>query len=255
MPRRERWTRRRQAHLPARGRLWIRRSGGGGRGDERGGRGAASRIVRSALLLILPAIVAPPLSAQQQGHQQQAASAPAAVADAPQPGDVIRLRVWREPDLSGEFPVNEDGIVVLPRLGPVDVTRVSADALEQRLIREYSRYLNHAAIELTLLRRVQILGAVRTPGIYPLDPTMTIADAIAIAGGPAPHGHPNKVELIRGGEKLDIQLAREARIADSPIRSGDQLYVPERSWFYRNSGIVSAALTASVSLIIAVLYR
>ena len=205
-------------------------------------------------LLILSAMAAPPLAEQQQ-RQQQAASTLAAAADAPQPGDVVRLRVWREPELSGEFPVNEDGVVVLPRLGPVDVTRVSADALEQRLIREYSRYLNHAAIEMTLLRRVQILGAVRAPGIYPLDPTMTIADAIAVAGGPAPHGHPNKVELIRGGEKLDIQLVREARIADSPIRSGDQLYVPERSWFYRNSGIVSAALTASVSLIIAVLYR
>lgn len=212
--------------------------------------------MRIALHLVaLSAIAAPPLAAQQERHQQQAASAPAAAADAPQPGDVVRLRVWREPELSGEFLVNEDGIVVLPRLGPVDVTRVSADALEQRLIREYSRYLNHAAIEMTLLRRVQILGAVRTPGVYPLDPTMTIADAIAVAGGPAPHGHPNKVELIRGGEKLDIELVREARITDSPIRSGDQLYVPERSWFYRNSGIVSAALTASVSLIIAVLYR
>src|SRR5690606_27758236 len=166
-------------------------------------------------LLILSAMAAPPLAAQQQ-RQQQAASTLAAAADAPQPGDVVRLRVWREPELSGEFPVNEDGVVVLPRLGPVDVTRVSADALEQRLIREYSRYLNHAAIEMTLLRRVQILGAVRAPGIYPLDPTMTIADAIAVAGGPAPHGHPNKVELIRGGEKLDIQLVREARIADSP---------------------------------------
>ena len=75
----------------------------------------------------------------------------------------MRLRVWREPELSGEFPVNEDGVVVLPRLGPVDVTRVSADALEQRLIREYSRYLNHAAIGMTLLRRVQILGAVARP--------------------------------------------------------------------------------------------
>ncbi len=41
-----------------------------------------------------------------------------------QPGDVIRLRIWREPDMSGEFQVDEGGLVIFPRIGEY---RVLAD--------------------------------------------------------------------------------------------------------------------------------
>jgi hypothetical protein len=49
-----------------------------------------------------------------------------------QPGDKVQLRIWREPDLSGEFVVAEDGIVVFPKIGRVQVDRLSATAPARR---------------------------------------------------------------------------------------------------------------------------
>jgi protein involved in polysaccharide export with SLBB domain len=105
------------------------------------------------------------------------------------------------------------------------------------------------------LRRVQILGAVRNPGLYPLDPTLTVGDALAVAGGTTPDGNPDRLELRRGNVRLPLQINPRTRVADSPIRSGDQLYVPERRWSARNAGILATVIAAGVSLAIALFTR
>ena len=171
------------------------------------------------------------------------------------PGDVVRLRIWREPDLSGDFPVDERGVVTFPKIGQYTVTGGAADSLEATLVTAYQKYLRNPSIEVTLLRRINILGEVRNPGLHAVDPTMTIADAIALAGGMTPTGNANKVELIRDGSKLTAKLSTRTRIADSPVQSGDQLFVRERSWVSRNTGIVATGLSASVSLVIALFIR
>lgn len=170
------------------------------------------------------------------------------------PGDIVRLRIWREPDLSGEFPVDETGVVVFPKLGAIDVQNVSPEALKARLLAAYAAYLKDPAIEVTMLRRVNVLGAVVHPGVFPVDPTMTISDVLALAGGATPDGNRYRADLIRNGKRLPIELATTDRIADVAIRSGDQLFVPERSWASRNQGIIAATISASVSLLI-VLFR
>jgi polysaccharide export outer membrane protein len=164
---------------------------------------------------------------------------------------VIRLRIWREPDLSGDFPVDESGVVIFPKIGPTVVSTESPESLRAKLVRAYQEYLRNPSIDVTLLRRVNILGAVRNPGLYSVDATMTVADALALAGGTTPQGDPRKIELIRNGKRLVARVSRHMRIADAPIRSGDQLYVPERGWVSRNAVVVASAITASASLIIA----
>jgi polysaccharide biosynthesis/export protein len=172
-----------------------------------------------------------------------------------QPGDVIRLRIWREPDLSGEFPVDESGSAVFPKLGATKVASITADSLRALLISTYSQYLKDPAIEVTFLRRVTILGAVNHPGIYPVDPTMSIHDAFALAGGTLPNGNPKHFELRRGGKNIDVDFSQDTPIGRTTIRSGDELYVPERSWFSRNSiYIVGAAITAT-AIIVSTLVR
>jgi protein involved in polysaccharide export with SLBB domain len=165
------------------------------------------------------------------------------------PGDAVRLRVWREPDLSGDFPVNESGIVVLPKLGPRRVVTEHPDSLKQWILASYSEFLRNPSIEVLLVRRIQVLGAVRNPGLYPVEPMMTVADAIALAGGTTSQGRSNKVELRRHGEKVPGKLTGRLLIGDSSIRSGDQIYVPERSWVSRNPGIVMGILGFVTSII------
>lgn len=171
------------------------------------------------------------------------------------PGDIVRLRIWREPDLSGDFPVDESGQIVFPKIGAIAVAAVSADSLKRMLVSAYSAYLRDPAVEVTLLRRVTILGAVRNPGLYPLDLTMTVSDAMAIAGGAAADGRADRVELRRDGEKLTVDLSAQTRLGDTPIRAGDQLYFPQRSWISRNPGIVAGSLTAMTGLIVSLLVR
>jgi polysaccharide export outer membrane protein len=188
-------------------------------------------------------------AAQAQTAGGDGAPAPS---DAPRPGDVVRVKIWQEPDLSGDFTVDRKGIVVLPRLGPWDVSSESAETLEAKLIEAYTPFLKHTSIDVTLLRRIQILGAVRNPGLYPVDPTMTLSDALAAAGGATEDGRSKKVELIRGGRQLSVDLSGDTRLADASVRSGDQLYVPERSWFSRNAAFLGGAITGVLGLAIAI---
>jgi polysaccharide export outer membrane protein len=159
------------------------------------------------------------------------------------PGDVLRIRIWREPDMSGDFSVNSSGRVVLPRLGELEVASISSDSLQRSLTDRYRVYLNNPSIDVLLLKRVTITGAVKNPGVYPLDPTLTISDALALAGGAAPDGKRDKVEIRRAGIVLAADLRENTLIANSPIRSGDQLYVPTKSWLSTNTWLVSGGFT------------
>lgn len=171
------------------------------------------------------------------------------------PGDVIRLEIWREPTLSGEFIVNETGEVTLPKIGTLVADELTASELEATVRERYDHYLRNPSIEVVMLRRVNILGAVRAPGLYPVDPTMTLRDAVALAGGVMPNGRNDQVDLLRGGENRTVAVTGATRVGDLGLRSGDQLYVPERSWLSRNAGVVasvaSTVLSVTASLIIA----
>lgn len=215
------------------------------------GLGTIWKLAASSLVLIGALVMAPPLAGQigtPVAYQNQGTPDTAL-----QPGDVVQLRIWMEPDLSGEFPVDHTGTVVLPRIGPVSVTNESAESLRARLIGAYGEFLNHTSIEVLLLRRVQVLGAVREPGLYQVDPTMNISDVLALAGGARSDGVMDRVELIRNGQRVANNLSPFTRVGSSPIRSGDQLVVPERSWFARNPGLVIGGVSAILSFTLAIL--
>jgi polysaccharide export outer membrane protein len=204
--------------------------------------------------------------AQAAGQAQQPAQAQVSQAQPPQaqssqmsdvvvrPGDVVNVVIWREPDLSGAFPVNETGRVVLPLLGERLVGGTSAGDVQRMLERDYSAQLRNPSINVTLLRRVNVLGEVTKPGLYNVDPTITLAGVIALAGGTTPSGDMRRVQLIRGGRVL-LSASPETRLASVDVRSDDQVLVGRRSWFDRNSGVVvgsllSAALSVVTTLII-----
>jgi len=165
------------------------------------------------------------------------------------PGDVIRVWVWREADYTGEFPVDARGIVVLPNLGPVAARGKTAQALSDSITRAYQKFLANPSIQVTVLRRVTVAGEVAKPGLYPADATITIGELIAQAGGITPNGNQKKVELLRDGRILISSLGPGTVLQNSPLQSGDQVFVPQRSWFSRNGGVF---LTGGVSIVTAV---
>ncbi|HMI57035.1 MAG TPA: polysaccharide biosynthesis/export family protein, partial [Gemmatimonadaceae bacterium] len=79
--------------------------------------------MRLAPTLLLFALAAPTLAAQRNGSM----GAPAVTGHPLLPGDAISLKIWREPDLSGEFSVDESSVVVLPKVGPLNVRGITSD--------------------------------------------------------------------------------------------------------------------------------
>jgi protein involved in polysaccharide export with SLBB domain len=150
------------------------------------------------------------------------------------PGDMLRLKIWREPDLSGDFTVTEPGVVTLPRLGVLSVTGVPVAQLQAQVIAGYRGYLRNPSIEVIPLRRVSIIGAVRSPGMYSVDPSIAVGQVVNLAGGTAPEAQRGKLELRRNGQRIMIDLNSESGVAAMPLISGDEVYVPGRSWFARN---------------------
>ena len=192
------------------------------------------------------------LAAQSASKQQHDSTMSQAVA---RPGDIIRLKVWREPDWSGDFEVQPSGVAILPRLGAIDVRTMSPDSLTRFLVDSLGRFLRNPSIQVNLLRRIRILGAVKNPGLYPVDPSITVLDALALAGGATSEGKPDRVELRREGEKINVPLNKGTRLADTPMQTGDQLYVPQRGWMNRNAGLVAAGLSAATTVVVALLLR
>jgi hypothetical protein len=81
---------------------------------------------------------------------------------------------------------------------------------------------------------------------------MTIAMAVATAGGTTSEGNPNRVELYRNGQRLEARITQGTTIAELPIQSGDQLFVRERSWAARNFGALMSGGLGLLSIAIAV---
>ena len=165
------------------------------------------------------------------------------------PGDLVLVSIWREPDLSDTVHVDNDGVAVFPKLGPIRVTGIPPDSLERLLVQQYSQYLQNPSIRVSVLRRITIFGAVVHPGPYPVDLTMTIPDALALAGGATPDGVADKVELRRGTTTMVVDLSGNNRIGDLSLLSGDQLVVPRRSWISRNPGFIMAGIGALTSIL------
>jgi protein involved in polysaccharide export with SLBB domain len=171
------------------------------------------------------------------------------------PGDIVRLRVYREPDLSGDFPLNERGVVTLPRMGEIPISQWPADSIGPRITHALAEFLRDPVVEVTLLRRIAIYGFVMKPGLYPVDPTMTVNEALALAGGAAPDGMKDQVDLIRDNQRIMTDLARSTTLNQANLQSGDQLFVPQMSWWARNGRLLVPSLIGAAATLVAVWHR
>jgi protein involved in polysaccharide export with SLBB domain len=197
------------------------------------------------LLLAVPIWIASAARAPAQAIVQQSSASL-------RPGDSLRVRVWREPDLSGVFMVDEHGDLTFPRLGRRSVVNVPIDSIRARVQREYAEFVRDASVEITPLYRVRVNGAVRNPGLFTVDPTMSVGDAIGLAGGVSPEGRNGRVDLVRDGRRIATSISPSSRLVELALRSGDELHVPERAWASRNTGLLFGGLSALASLFWAV---
>lgn len=171
------------------------------------------------------------------------------------PGDLIRVEVYREEELKGEYLVDELGMVVLPLLGEQRVAGIPMRELRRQLVEAYRVHLRNPSIIITPLRRINVLGEVQRPGMYAMDPTVSVAGAVAMAGGATAAGDLRKVRILRDGRVYGQRLGPGMALSEADIRSGDQIFVERRSWFDRNSTFVVSTTLSITSIVIAILRR
>jgi protein involved in polysaccharide export with SLBB domain len=170
------------------------------------------------------------------------------------PGDILRVAIWREPNLSGDFQVDQDGTLVLPLLGKLQVSDRAWNVAKDDLMEDYLQELRNPSIELIPFRSVYVLGEVNLPGRYNVHPTNdNLAGAVSLAGGVTPDGDITHMRIIRDGVILLDGIVGEQRLAELGIRSGDQLFIGRRGWLDRNSTFIASAILSLSGIVVAIL--
>ena len=144
------------------------------------------------------------------------------------PGDKLRVIVFGESELSGEFFVDDSGAIDLPLIGDVPATGVTVDEFEDRVVARFTDgYLRDPKISIEVLnyRPFFIIGEVRNGGEYPYKNGLTIQDAVAMAGGFSYRANQKTVYIRRAGENDEQGFNATQRV---PIYPGDNIRVPER---------------------------
>lgn len=159
---------------------------------------------------------------------------PATTVAAPEPelrlaaGDKLRITVFGEDKLSGDYQVDSGGSVSMPLAGTVVAAGLTKAELERRLAGKLSGgYLKNpkVTVEVTSSRPFYILGEVERPGEYPYRSNLSIVSAIAIAGGNTYRASRNKVYIQRNGTGSFEEVQMGPTV---PIYPGDVIKVPER---------------------------
>ncbi|MEL6978556.1 MAG: polysaccharide biosynthesis/export family protein [Pseudomonadota bacterium] len=141
-------------------------------------------------------------------------------------GDRLRIIVYGEDDLSGEFEVDQSGSISFPLIGTVPGAGLSQRALEAELTtRLRDGYLNQPRVSVEVLnyRPFFIIGEVNKPGSYPYQARLTVNQAVAVAGGFTYRADERDIEIKRadGGLMEDVG-------GGTVVLPGDTVRIKER---------------------------
>jgi polysaccharide export outer membrane protein len=144
------------------------------------------------------------------------------------PNDRIRLKVYGEADITGEYEVDSNGQVSIPLAGHIAAAGLTTKQLERSIKSALSKGIvrdPRVNVEIALYRPYYILGEVKKGGEYPYRLGLTVMDAVASAGGFTYRANEGKVYLRRSGAGVEEVYALDAPV---PVFPGDNIRVPER---------------------------
>jgi protein involved in polysaccharide export with SLBB domain len=146
-----------------------------------------------------------------------------------EPGNRVRVIVFNEPTLSGDFVVDPSGNLAMTLVGNIPASGVAPKVLGQRIeaVLKKDGYLQSpkVAVEVQSFRPFYVLGEVRQPGEFPYTNGMTVLSAVAKAGGYDYRAWEGEVLLVRVVEGKQKEFRATER---TPILPGDIVKVPQR---------------------------
>jgi protein involved in polysaccharide export with SLBB domain len=143
-------------------------------------------------------------------------------------GDKMKITVYGEQDLSGEFLVSANGRVQFPLLGEVRAADLTAQEFAKSLTAELgAKYLRNpkVSIEIENYRPFYIIGEVNKPGEYPYESGLSLHGAVALAGGYTYRANDSDVYIRRVGKDGETSMRVTGQIKIYP---GDVVRIPER---------------------------
>jgi polysaccharide export outer membrane protein len=185
----------------------------------------------------MPVAGSAPDAAWETKQKQTEAEAAAALANATTtpthapgelgPGDKIKLTVFGEEDLSGEFEIDNTGVLAMPLVGEINVQGLTQRQLEKKIATTLEEgYLKNPRVNISVLnfRPFFILGEVNKPGSYPYSNDMNVINAVALGGGYTTRAKTGQVKVRRAASPTKEEVLKE----DAPVYPGDVLRVDER---------------------------
>ncbi len=185
-------------------------------------------VFRLLLILFLPAIIAGCATENRPlGTGTETITGPYLL----DTGDAVRVTVFEQPSLSSTYSVDQSGYIAMPLIGQVPARGRSTVQLQgtikTKLAASYLRDPN-ITVEVSEYRPIFVHGSVKAAGRYAYVPGMTAETAVAVAGGYADKASPRNVRISR---TLNGTLHEGVISVTEPIRPGDTIYVPNRSFW------------------------
>jgi polysaccharide export outer membrane protein len=170
------------------------------------------------------------------------------------PGDVLKIAVFRDKELTGEYPIDARGYVQIPGLGVIKAAGLDPTDVTDRLrLALVERGFARPEISVQPLIRVSVLGEVRAPNVYPVDPGTSLLQLLTVAGGPTDRARLQDTRVIRDGRAFRVDMdggLRGSAAGRIVLYSNDVVVVGRRRGF--TSENLGLTLTAA-SLVLAVL--
>jgi len=144
------------------------------------------------------------------------------------PNDRIRVKVYGEPEITGEYEIDTGGQVSVPLAGRLRAAGQTTRQLERTITSALSKGIvrdPRVNVEIAVYRPYYILGEVKKSGEYPYRLGLTVMDAVASAGGFTYRANENKVYLRRAGGGGEEIYGLDSPV---PVFPGDNIRIPER---------------------------
>ena len=123
------------------------------------------------------------------------------------PGDVLKIVVFRDKELSNEYPIDARGYVQIPGLGVIKAAGLDPTEVTDRLrLALIERGFARPEISVQPLIRVSVLGEVRAPNVYPVDPGTSLLQLLTVAGGPTDRARLKETRVIRDGRAFRVDM-------------------------------------------------
>lgn len=174
------------------------------------------------------------------------------------PGDLLRITVFREKELSGEYLIDARGDVQIPGVGVLRVAGLEPQQAQQRIV-EALRTRGFSAPEVALQARVQVsvLGEVRSPALYPTEPGTSLLQLITLAGGPTERANLRATRVMRDGRVFEVDMERAlsgSAAGRIVLYSGDYVIVPRRTGLSRETISFALSMVTAVAATAAALF-